>query len=241
MSKKLSDIPILYINLEKRTDRKEHMEQLLQNHTYERVDAVYHERGNIGCTLSHIKCLEIAKQREYNECIIFEDDILFEENTTLENIPYPEIDFEMFMLCVNVSESIEIDTDYSKIQRCSCTAGYLIKSSMYDILIDLYRECSNRALQHVDRKDFNIYCNLNKLNCDMCWNDLWNDHMAIVLKKQFIYPMDGYSDVTNSDRKFVKNDESWSINKECDKEYLQRLNKEFRIYNKKPPNHRFRR
>ena len=77
------------------------MEKIFKNYNYERINAVYHERGNIGCTLSHIKCLKYAKEKEYDECIIFEDDISFKKNMTLDMIEYPEIDFDIFLLCIS--------------------------------------------------------------------------------------------------------------------------------------------
>jgi GR25 family glycosyltransferase involved in LPS biosynthesis len=62
----------LYINLEARTDRRAHVEaQLaalkhadngLSNLTAERFSAIRHaEHGAIGCSLSHMRCIQIAK------------------------------------------------------------------------------------------------------------------------------------------------------------------------------------
>ena len=56
----------LFINLKHRTDRfKRVLEEFKKmDITAERVDAIKHEKGNIGCTYSHIKCLSIAKERD---------------------------------------------------------------------------------------------------------------------------------------------------------------------------------
>ena len=53
----------LFINLASRTDRLEHVISEFGKFglTPERVDAVKMASGAVGCTLSHIKCLEIAK------------------------------------------------------------------------------------------------------------------------------------------------------------------------------------
>jgi len=69
----------LYINLEHRTDRLEHVKIELSKLGIdgERVNAVKSKIGAIGCTLSHIRCLEIAKQRDYEYVFICEDDIQF--------------------------------------------------------------------------------------------------------------------------------------------------------------------
>lgn len=69
----------LYINLESRPDRLKHVETELakMNITGERVNAIKTQDGAIGCSLSHIKSLELAKQRGYPYVFIAEDDITF--------------------------------------------------------------------------------------------------------------------------------------------------------------------
>ncbi len=70
---------IFLINLEHRKDRlknsKDEFEKL--NLDFIRFDAIYHNIGQLGCTLSHIKCLEIAKEKKYPYCMICEDDVKF--------------------------------------------------------------------------------------------------------------------------------------------------------------------
>jgi GR25 family glycosyltransferase involved in LPS biosynthesis len=67
---------ILVINLPERKDRWEDMEKDLESWDvpFERVDAVKMTPGWKGCSLSHKKCIEIAKQRKYPWVLILEDD-----------------------------------------------------------------------------------------------------------------------------------------------------------------------
>ena len=69
----------LFINLDHRQDRLEHATEEFKkmNINAERVDAIKKDIGAIGCTMSHIKCLEIAKKRDYDYVFICEDDIHF--------------------------------------------------------------------------------------------------------------------------------------------------------------------
>ena len=69
----------LFINLEHRTDRLAHIQEEFQKMGIrgERVNAVKSQVGGIGCTLSHIRCLEEAKKRNYEYVFICEDDITF--------------------------------------------------------------------------------------------------------------------------------------------------------------------
>ena len=59
---------IIYINLERRKDRKEHIENVLNKYDlqYERFEAIQTEGfGILGCGLSHLQVLKIAKKRNY--------------------------------------------------------------------------------------------------------------------------------------------------------------------------------
>ena len=69
----------LFINLESRKDRLEHAEAEFKKLGIEaeRVNAKKMPNGAIGCTLSHINCLQIAKKRDYEHVFICEDDITF--------------------------------------------------------------------------------------------------------------------------------------------------------------------
>jgi len=68
-----------FINLESRKDRLKHVTNELHKLGIEgeRFNAIKNKNGAIGCTLSHIKCLELAKERDYPQVFICEDDIKF--------------------------------------------------------------------------------------------------------------------------------------------------------------------
>ena len=68
-----------YINLEHRTDRKESVVKQLSSVDLSgtRFNAVKMNDGRVGCTISHIRCLELAKQNKWDHVLIVEDDILF--------------------------------------------------------------------------------------------------------------------------------------------------------------------
>ncbi len=81
---------IFYINLEQRTDRKEHFLQEMKKFCVDeskivRIDAVYNAIGALGCTKSHIKALEqFMENPAWKTCIVFEDDFTF-YNTSVEH------------------------------------------------------------------------------------------------------------------------------------------------------------
>lgn len=74
----------LFINLDSRTDRVNELTQHFKGWPtpLERVSAVKHSPGWKGCSASHIKCLTLAKQRDYPWVLIVEDDCLLTPNAT---------------------------------------------------------------------------------------------------------------------------------------------------------------
>ena len=80
---------IYYINLDSRPDRKSHFEKQMQliGLSATRFNAIKHSIGAIGCSMSHLKCLQIAKERNWSHVFICEDDILFlNPNLLKENL-----------------------------------------------------------------------------------------------------------------------------------------------------------
>jgi GR25 family glycosyltransferase involved in LPS biosynthesis len=74
------NINVMYINLASRSDRNEHVQEQLKKigvNSPERFNAVKLEDGALGCSMSHLKCLELAKKNNYEYVFICEDDIEF--------------------------------------------------------------------------------------------------------------------------------------------------------------------
>jgi len=82
---------IIYINLDHRKDRKEQIlnefnKMDINENKIHRIDAVHEKyNGHIGCAKSHIKALNYAKENNYKNVIIFEDDFIFTKNKEVVN------------------------------------------------------------------------------------------------------------------------------------------------------------
>jgi GR25 family glycosyltransferase involved in LPS biosynthesis len=153
---------ILYINLEARTDRKQNIEIQLPRvgfQKFERFNAIKLPNGRVGCTLSHIKCLELAKEREYDHLLICEDDILFLDP------PLFQKQFNAFLAKGhswdvvilagnNVPPYDRIDDTCIAVTRCQTTTCYLVNGLYFDALLANMKEGLQRLLrepeQHVD-------------------------------------------------------------------------------------------
>ena len=139
MIKSICDIKnILYINLEERQDRKKHIEEELIkiNLKGERFNAIKHQKAALGCTLSHIECLEIAVKNNYDHILVFEDDVLF-LNPELFIIQFNKFvktnnDWDVIFLGGNnVAPYKEINETSIKVNKCQCAMAYLIKGQPY--------------------------------------------------------------------------------------------------------------
>lgn len=193
----MNNIPVLYINLEKRTDRKEHIEKQFEDFEYvERVEAVdttapsarANKSGYLGCVLSHIKCLELARDRNYDEVIISEDDFEFVK----KDLIYPTIDFDVFMLEVLVKKKETLNgsntiNDYIRILKGEHTGCYLVKKHYYQTLIDCFKE-SYELLQKEFKRDYYLDVYIQKLQL----NDIF-----ITTKDKIGRQMEDYSDIQN--------------------------------------------
>lgn len=72
--------PTLLINLDSRPDRLAHIQADFQTwgSPVERISAVKRTPGWKGCSLSHLKCIRLAKERRYPWVLIIEDDCMLQ-------------------------------------------------------------------------------------------------------------------------------------------------------------------
>ena len=126
----------LFINLEHRTDRLEHAlsEFKKMDINAERVNAIRPKSGAVGCTMSHIKCLELAKKREYEYVFICEDDITFTNPDLLKEnmkkfVENKEIQWDMLIVGGNNVPPYQQVSDYcARVFNCQTTTGYVVKN-----------------------------------------------------------------------------------------------------------------
>jgi GR25 family glycosyltransferase involved in LPS biosynthesis len=139
---------IFYINLDKREDRREEIENELKKYNLkaERYPAVHTPNsGIVGCGYSHLNVLKLAKERGYNNILILEDDFEFivtkeEMEESLNNLFINHIDFDVCMISYIVQQSEEIpgSTFIRRVLNGQTACGYIVNKHYYDTLIELY-------------------------------------------------------------------------------------------------------
>ena len=138
---------IIYINLNKRTDRRAEIEEELNkfNLPFERFEAIETPTfGTLGCCKSHLAVLKLAKERGYKNVLILEDDFTFlvSKETFEEQLArffYDKIDYDVLMLSYNEQKQLPSDYEYVfKILYVQTASGYIVNQACYDTLINLY-------------------------------------------------------------------------------------------------------
>jgi len=124
-----------YINLDHRTDRKEHVTGQLTNlglQGFERFNAIKMENGAIGCSMSHLKILQTAVQNHWDHVLIVEDDITFLNpelfKANLETfLQRNGNNWDVILLAGNNMPPYDtVDDVCIKVKRCQTTTGYLV-------------------------------------------------------------------------------------------------------------------
>ncbi len=150
-----------YINLENRPERNGLTISELRKLGIKkpnRFNAITHEIPLVGCALSHIGCLEKAKELGWDYVIIFEDDIKIEsKKKCIEKFnKYIKTDFDVLYLGIwNYLPPQKINEDLGKVVRGSCLHAYIVKSHYYDTLINHLKESIELKIKEPKNNNYN--------------------------------------------------------------------------------------
>ena len=218
----ISDIKhCLYINLESRPDRKTHIEEQITGiglHPI-RFNAIKLKNGRIGCSMSHLKCLQIAKQSNWPHVMICEDDLKILNNAhfishvnkffSIHGQGDNSIKNKWNVLLLagnNVPPYQKIDDTCIQVSHCQTTTGYIVKQSYYDILINNIKI----GVEHLMKTpDLHIVYAIDKY-----WIKLQKQHTWYMLAPVVAVQREDYSDIEERKTNYE------NIMKDLDKPHL---------------------
>jgi hypothetical protein len=193
-----ADIPTVFINLDKREDRRHHVEEELRKlgmTTVQRFPAIRHARGAWGCAMSHIRALEIAISHNWDSVFICEDDIEFENPTLLcgqfklfvENTPQ----WDVAIIGGHLNPPFSNLTDHScRIFNCQTTTGYVVKKHYMKILHSNFVQGLRSFMKWPSRKlQFAI---------DIYWKHLQTTDKWFVILPMTVTQYVNFSDIEDS-------------------------------------------
>lgn len=204
---------VFYINLEHRTDRKEHFLSEIQKlcpkeslSKVRRIDAVHNGIGSLGCAISHVMAMEeFYANPEWNTCAVFEDDYTFhsdnleENNRLIQDTMTQCPDWDMITLAFNPnnpddSDGTErfrtVDTPYPSIKRVlkqQTASGYILTRKYLPILATNFAEAAEGLQQKGNCHEFCL---------DIYWQLLQSQPQS---QWYCIYPALGYQYANFSD------------------------------------------
>jgi len=212
--KSIRDIKhVFYINLESRPDRKTYVENQLKQigiTCANRFNAIKLPNGALGCSMSHLKCLEIARTNNWDHVLIVEDDITFLNPTLFvkqmnEFLAIHKVWDVTLIGGNNMPPYKKVDDTCIKVSKCQTTTGYIVKSHYYDILIQNYREGIQKLLREPQNHRFYAI--------DKYWFQLQEKNLWYLIIPLSVSQKDDYSDIekkkTNYHHVMLDLDKKW--------------------------------
>lgn len=192
---------VFVINLESRSDRFDHVSSEFDKigRGFERFSAVCHIDGAIGCTSSHIKCLEIAIKCGYEYVAICEDDITFTDpNIFLKSLnkfeKSPPDNWDILLLGGVVyshkGDSYEmVKPFYARVYESQTTTGYIVPRHYMSTLLENFRSGLNKFLETGNRWTYAI---------DSHWKQLQRRDLWFFLTPPTVIQYANWSNIENS-------------------------------------------
>ena len=205
----LSDLlpHVFYINLASRPDRKAHIVEQFKRvgiTNYERFDAVKMPSGDgrIGCTFSHLKCLELARLHKYPMVMLCEDDTTFTDIGVFQKqvrlfLNNKKRKWDVLLLAGNnVPPYIKVDDTCVQVSHCQTTTCYLVKEHYYDKLINNIKT----GVQHLMKQPhLHITYAIDKFWIQLQRTDKW-----FLITPLTVIQRDDYSDIEKRNTNYSK-------------------------------------
>ena len=192
---------VYYINLEERVDRKVLVETELKKMKwkYERFNAIKHARGIIGCCMSHLAVVEMAKEKDLDYVVILEDDIQFLQperyNKMLIDfrnfIESNSLDYDVLLIATNILDKVNgvipINNYIYRVKASYSAAGYIVKKHYYDKIIANYKEGLRLLIENPTVSG--------KYEFDVYWIKLQMVDKWLILYPRTVNQRESYSDI----------------------------------------------
>lgn len=190
---------IVYINLDRRTDRRLEMEtELAKMDLFAiRFSAIDNKvKGMIGCIQSHLEVIKFAKIQAWPNVLILEDDFMFlvdrsELDKQMKAFFDLKIPYDALMLSFTLYKSDPCNETIAFARHAETLSGYIVHNTHYDALIKTFEEALPKYIQTYD---------CTKYGSDTCIKSLQKTGRWFHFTKRIGKQRPSYSDLQN---KFV--------------------------------------
>lgn len=187
---------VVYINLAKRFDRRESIEFQMKKIGIPpgkiiRFEAIENENGALGCVLSHINVLKMAGENNWNNVLVLEDDMIFnDDDESSDRINYffsslMSAEWDAGLLSGSYFSLKQVHGCFYQLYFSFLANSYIVNQHYFKVLMDVFSSSKESLMNGVRRK----YCCL-----DYYWNRLMEKDNWYA-----IYPCVGYqkTDMSN--------------------------------------------
>lgn len=187
---------VFYINLDSRIDRRNHFEMEFNKIglTTHRFPAIKHDNGAIGCTMSHIGCLELAIKYDWDHVLICEDDativnpgqLVYQMNQFFKNFGD---NWDVVLLGGNNYQPYrKLSNECVRVANCQTTTSYLVRRSYFETLLKNFKIGLNNLINTKEQEKYAI---------DQYWKHLQREHRWYLIIPVSVVQRADYSNVSN--------------------------------------------
>jgi glycosyl transferase family 25 len=183
----------VYINLDHRIDRREHIKlelsQCIDDNKIVRFSAISHDHGAIGCGLSHIAVLELAIAENWDNVFIMEDDLKWSSNFITGYNNLKKIIKSKYDVIVLGGTYIKSYKDSFKLIECQCALAYIVNKSYYHTLLQCFKDAVYELTKTYIPRKYAI---------DVAWKKLQRRDNWYIIKPNMCNQLPSYSDIENT-------------------------------------------
>jgi GR25 family glycosyltransferase involved in LPS biosynthesis len=170
---KFSELPKFVVNLDHRPENMSQIQEEMSyiGWSYERFSAV-NRNSYMGCTLSHLECIKIAKDRGYKRVMVIEDDCIF--------MPYAKSFLE------KLESQIE-NIEFSVFNVTPTLNRNVNRSEKYDLLLDI-----TDLPPRINNDNADTFATNMMIYDESVYDDMFNISTTAFTSGDYYYPIDGY-------------------------------------------------
>jgi len=185
---------VLYINLDSRIDRRTHFETEFNKMGLltQRFPAIASANGAIGCSMSHIACLELAIKNNWEHVLVCEDDatiinpgqLVYQFNQFLKK---NGDNWDVLLLAGNNYQPFrQISSDCIRVANCQTATCYLLRRPYFETLLNNFKKGLNGLIETNIQETYAI---------DQYWKELQRIHRWYLIIPVSVIQRSDYSDI----------------------------------------------
>lgn len=194
---------VLYINLDSRIDRRTHFEMEFNKiglHT-QRFSAIHNQNGAIGCSMSHVACLELALENNWDHVLICEDDatiinpgqLVYQVNQFFKKFGD---NWDVILLAGNNYQPFrQVSPECVRVGNCQTATSYLVRRPYFETLLSNFKKGLKSLIETNDQPSYAV---------DQYWKHLQRVHRWYLIIPISVIQRSDYSNISNQHVNYSK-------------------------------------